>query len=130
MSGMEILAGMAVAWLWRKLKHSAGKLDASVDEVTDAVLTRLTAAVKAKLAGDTALRKLEQQAESETEVSTTRQRVELAVQEAAEEDEEFAARLKQLLDELRDADPQGARIAGRDYYEITGDNAQVTIHNR
>ncbi|HIW61010.1 MAG TPA: hypothetical protein H9881_01000 [Candidatus Stackebrandtia excrementipullorum] len=127
---VEVLAGVAVAWLWRKFKRSAGRLDEATDEVTDAAMDRLTTVVKTRLTGDPALLKLEQQAASGVEVSSTGQRVKLALQEAAEEDETFASELKQAIDALPATDSATVRTAGRDYYEITGENAQITVDNR
>lgn len=130
MSGVELLAGAALTWLWRKLRRAGGRMDESFDEVTDSALGRLTGVVKEKLSGDPALAKLELQAEAGGEVASTQERVRLSIQDAAQEDPAFAEKLRALVEQLQASAPAGQRFAGRDYYEIRGSNAQLTINNR
>ena len=127
---IEVLAGVALAWLWRKLQRVGGRLDEDLDEVTDRALDRLTTAVKGKLSGDPALARLESQAAAGEEVTSTQERVKLSIVDAAKDDPAFAEQLRTLVDQVQAGTQQGQRVAGRDYYEVSGSNATFTVNNR
>lgn len=68
----------------------------------------------AKLGKDSAVAQLAQEAESRADVTDrTRQRALLALEEAAEQDEEFAAELREALDALPDDEVAGGSTVVR-----------------
>lgn len=103
--GLEVAVGYAAAWVWRKARRVAGGLDSDVDLALDAALERVHALVAAKLAGDPGFKQLEEQAGREAQAPTvaerTRQRVGLALEDAAEADEQFAQQLTVLIEAVR-----------------------------
>jgi|ERR1022692_1573148 hypothetical protein len=116
MTGLELAVGYLAAWAWLKARRLAGRVDAEVDEVLDAGIDRLHEIVLSKLAGDPALALLETEAVADLDAVSvrdrTRDRVRLALEEAAEADTGFAARLAELVAELRDAEqPLGGGVA-------------------
>jgi hypothetical protein len=95
---VELVAGYLAAWAVRKARRAAGRADAQVDRALDAGLDRLHDMVSQRLSGDAALARLETEAAERGEVGgRTRQRVALAVEEAAERDPAFAAQLADLV---------------------------------
>jgi hypothetical protein len=115
MVGLELVAGYLVAWGVRKLRRIGNRLDEETDEVIDAGLDRLHDAIAAKLGADPALAKLESEVSQELEPSDrTLQRVQYAVEEATEEDPEFAAVIEALLAKLEEARDGAPSIAGID----------------
>jgi hypothetical protein len=115
MTGLELVAGYLVVWGVRKLKRVGTRLDEQADEVIDAGLDRLHDAIEAKLGGDPALVKLEDEVSQGLELSDrTRRRVQDAVEEAAEEDPEFASTLEELLARLQEATNGAPSVAGID----------------
>jgi hypothetical protein len=92
--GIELVSGYLVFWAMRKAGRVASHLDRDVDSLMD----RLYELVKGKLGGDPALRQLESQATSGPDVEPrTRHRVQLAVEDLAEQDLDFATRLSDVL---------------------------------
>jgi hypothetical protein len=115
--GLEVAVGYLATWAWRRARHAAGRVEEKVDAAVDAKLEKLYDAVAAKLAGDPALGRLEAEAGQDTptqpEVSgRTQARVQLALEEAAEDDPEFAGRLRELVSHVSAGDHGVA--AGRD----------------
>ncbi|WP_432984304.1 chromosome partitioning protein [Dactylosporangium sp. CA-233914] len=110
MTGLEVVAGWLAIYAWGKARRAAGRADAEVDRLVDHGLDRLHELVSDKLGGDTALSQLEVEAGRDTaqvEVSKrTLQRVELALEEAAERDQQFAARLEELRGQVQAAQPR------------------------
>lgn len=98
MTGTEIAVGYLFAWAVRKAKRVAGRADAEVDRTLDAAMDRLHDLVSRKLGEDPALRRLAEEAAAGQEKPTdrTRQRVQLALEEAAEQDSGFAEGLNAL----------------------------------
>src|SRR5438094_10501057 len=103
--GLEALAALVVAYLWRKAKRVAGRADAEVDRALDAGMDRLHEAVGARL-GAGALAPLRAQAVEGVDQPRA-QALEGAIVDAARVDGEFAARLRQVVEALRAADPAG-----------------------
>jgi hypothetical protein len=101
-----VVAGYVIAWAVRKARHAAGRLDAEMDGVVEAVLDRLHEVVAARLGADPALDDLgEEAAAGQGQVSElTRQRVELAVTAAARKDDEFGQAVTGLVARLRAAE--------------------------
>ncbi|GAA4259378.1 chromosome partitioning protein [Dactylosporangium darangshiense] len=110
MTGLELVAGWVAMYAWGKVRRAAGRADAEVDRLVDHGLDRLHDVVTKKLDGDSALERLESEAGRDTaqvQVSErTLQRVELALQDAVEDDADFAARLQPLIAALQAAKPQ------------------------
>lgn len=112
MMGLELLAGYAVAYLVRKARRVAERADTEVDQVIDSGMDRLHELVSGKLGDDPALVQLEREAQDGTESSRTVQRVQLALEEAAESDSGFAELLEKLVTELQAKDPASGVTAG------------------
>ncbi|WP_433047981.1 chromosome partitioning protein [Dactylosporangium sp. CS-033363] len=118
-----VVVGYLVAWVVGKAKRVGRAVDADLDTALDHGLERLHEAVTGKLGDDTALVALQREAGERAEVNErTRRRVELSLEEAIEEDAEFAARLTSLLDEVRRLQGAGERsaVVGRDGAAIAG----------
>lgn len=110
MIGLELVAGYLAAYAMRKARHAGERVDAEVDYVLDGTLDRLHEVVVEKLGDDPAVGKLEREAEEGVSIGRrTAQRVTLAIEDAAGEDDEFADRLRELLRELASQD--GGRLA-------------------
>lgn len=112
MLGLEVAVAYAAAWAWRKARRVAGELDKDVNAVLDAALERVHAFVAQKLAGEPAFAQLEAQAAAHTQALTvperTQQRVKLALEDAAESDEQFARQLTILIDAVQQAERETA----------------------
>jgi hypothetical protein len=114
MTGLELLAAAAVGYLVRKARRVGTKADAEVDRVLDAGMDALHDAVSKALGPDSSLALLDEQAQAGADTERTRQRVQLAIEQAAEDQAQFADQLRQLVDHLEAADAQaggGARAA-------------------
>lgn len=110
MSGLEVAVGFLIAWVARRARHVGDRVDGMADSALDKGLDRLRTLVSGKLRDDPALESLEKQAEEQNvEVrETTRERVRLALADAAEDDPDFATALEKAVAELRDvAEPNG-----------------------
>ncbi|WP_250399921.1 hypothetical protein [Streptomyces cellostaticus] len=107
MTGVEIAVGYAFAWLVGKARRVAGRADAEVDRGLDAGMDRLHELISAKLRDDPALQRAREEAEAgQDELSArTRHRLELALEDAAEHDADFAAALAWVVVELQAAGP-------------------------
>lgn len=100
MVGVEIVIGALIAWAVGKARRAGKALDGIADEVVDAGAAKVRDVVLAKLGDDSAVQKLAAEAAETGEVSPrTRKRVALALEEAANEDEQFAAALESALAE-------------------------------
>lgn len=115
MGGLELVAGYLVVWGVRKLKRVGKRLDEETDEVIDAGLDRLHDTIAEKLGTDPALVKLDAEVSQGLEPSErTLRRVQDSVEDAAEEDPDFAALLGDLLAKLEDARNGAPSVAGID----------------
>jgi len=104
MTGIEVVVGYLIAWAVRKSRRVGARLDKETDTVLDAGLDRLHSVVIEKLGNDPALHKLETEAQDTGEVAErTRQRVQLSIEEAAENDLSFSAALQQMVANLATA---------------------------
>ncbi|WP_369265225.1 hypothetical protein [Streptomyces sp. R35] len=103
MTGIEIAVGYVFAWAVRKAQRVAGRADAEVDRGLDAGMDRLHDLVVRRLGSDPALQRAEEEAAAgQAEPSLrTRQRLELALEEAVESDTEFACALLKAVEELQ-----------------------------
>ncbi|MEW1777109.1 hypothetical protein [Streptomyces sp. NPDC086777] len=103
MTGIEIAVGYVFAWAVRKAKRVAGRADQEVDRTLDGAMDRLDDLVRRKLGEDTALQRLTlEAADGRDEPSErSRRRVQLALEDAAEQDLAFAEALERALRELQ-----------------------------
>jgi hypothetical protein len=103
-TGIEVVAGMAVAYLVRKLRRVGDRADAEVDRALDAGMDSLHKAISRRLGHDQALLRLETEAaESAEPTELTVRRSTDAIAQAALDDPDFAGELEALvarLDEL------------------------------
>ncbi|MER5603986.1 hypothetical protein [Streptomyces sp. NPDC002265] len=111
---MEIAVGYVCAWLVGKARRVAGRADAEVDRGLDAGMDRLHDLVSRKLDQDPALQQAREEADSGQEQLTerTRRRLTDSLEDAVERDEQFAAALQQLVEQLQAKDPTGEAVAG------------------
>jgi hypothetical protein len=113
--GLEVAIAYAAAWVWRKARRVAGQLDAEVNAALDAALERVHALVAAKLAGEPAFKQFEAQAGSNTQAleveQRTQQRVELALEDAAEHDARFAEQLAVLIQSVQQAERESGTVS-------------------
>src|SRR5215472_4489686 len=121
MVGLELVAGYLVAWVVRKATRAGKRLDEETDEVMDAGLDRLHEVIAAKLGSDPAIAKLETEVSQGLEPSDrTIRRVNDAVDEAAEDDSQFAALLTEALARLDEARGSASSVAGIDLRNAKG----------
>lgn len=96
--GLEVVVGFLVAWAVAKARRVAQRADGVVDTALDAGVDRVRDMITTKLAGDSALERLQIEAAESGEVSErTRTRVALALADAADRDPEFAERLQAAM---------------------------------
>jgi hypothetical protein len=109
-TGIEVaVVGYLAAWGLRKLRRVGAAVDAEVDRVIDAALEEMHDVIAGKLGGDPALQKLE--AAPEQVPDRVRQRVELAIADAVEDDPGFAVALARAVDAVRQAEQaSGVRL--------------------
>ncbi|MET8451642.1 hypothetical protein [Streptomyces sp. NPDC005209] len=114
--GAEIAAGYVFAWLARKARRAAGRADAEVDQAVDAGMDRLHELVSSRLGPDPALERAGEEAgQGGVELSErTRRRLTDSLEDAAERDEDFAAALERLVEQLQalHAPADGAAAGG------------------
>ena len=110
---MEVVVGFLIAWAVGKARRIAARANGLVDTVMDASVDRLARVVGDKLGTDASLEQLQIEASERGEVSPrTSTRVELALEHAAEEDAEFAERLRTALAEVQETQADGAAARG------------------
>lgn len=107
--GLDVAVGFLIAWAVGKVRRVGKQLDRVADEVVDASAVRLRDVLLRKLGKDSAVQRLQLEAAEIGEVSDrTRQRVTLALEEAVEQDKQFAA---ELTSALVQAEKNGALVA-------------------
>jgi hypothetical protein len=94
---LELAVAAVAAWVWRRAGRVGEQVGEQVDEVLDAGVQRLGELVARKLAGDSALEKLQVEAAGGEVSERTRDRVRLSLEEAVAGDERFAAALDEAL---------------------------------
>lgn len=93
MTGVEVAVAALIGWFLRKAGRAVKRVDGIADDAIDVTMDRVHDAVLAKLGGDPAVAKMAQEAENGEISSRTRDRVRMAIEEAADEDSAFAAQL-------------------------------------
>lgn len=127
MTGIEIVVGYLFAWTVRKATRVAGRADAEIDRTLDTAMDRLHDVVDRKLGQDPALRTLAEEAEAGQDKPNdrTRQRVELALEDAADSDPGFAAALEHALEELQTLPQTGGGVSASDSGTAIGGNVHI-----
>jgi hypothetical protein len=127
MTGVEIAVGYVFAWAVRKAKRVAGRADQEVDRTLDGAMDRLDDLVRRKLGEDTALQRLTlEAAEGQDEASErTRQRVQLALEDAAEQDLAFAEALERAVQELQALSRGAGQVSTGDGGLAVGGNVDI-----
>ena len=98
--GLEVVVGFLIAWVVGKARRAGKQFDGVADQMVDASAVRLRDVLLRKLGSDSAVQRLELEAAESGEVSDrTRQRVTLALEDAVEQDTEFADELTAALAE-------------------------------
>lgn len=127
-AGLELVVGYLIAWVVRKARRVGDRLEDETDKVLDAGLDRLHGLIAQKLGDDTALRQLEVEAEDNQEVPPrTRKRAQLALEDAADRDHEFADQLEAALRELESSAVQAT--AKTDSHEIVADTVEINAQS-
>jgi hypothetical protein len=142
LTGVEVAVGFLIAWVARKAGRVGKRADAIVDDALQIGLDRVHEVVIGKLGGDPALRRLEIEAAEPGEVTDrTRTRVQLALEDAVEQDPGFADLLQAAIDQavranggvsssVNSASPRGIAVGGDNSgIASSGDNA-VNIQRR
>lgn len=126
--GLEIVVGFLVAWAAGKAKRVAKRADGVVNEVLDAGVDRIREIVTAKLGGDPALAQLRLEVAEKGDVSPrTQARVQLALEEAADQDPQFAEQLRTAISQVDPAVANEAaiHISQSVSGDVGGSNVQV-----
>ncbi len=122
MTGLEVVVGFLVAWVVRKGRRVAGRVDAEVDQALDASLDRLHEVVVGKLGRDPSVEKLHAEVEQSGAASPrTQDRVRLALEDATEGDSDFATALQAALTRVQTVQGAGGATAGHQGVAISGD---------
>jgi hypothetical protein len=136
MTGIEIAVGYLFAWAVRKVRRVAGQADAEVDRGLDAAMERLHDLVSTKLGNDPALQRAQDEADAGQEEphQRTRQRLQLALEDAVDHDADFAQALAHTVTEIEKLDPQarhgesnsvsGNSFQGPTAFQVGNDNKQ------
>jgi hypothetical protein len=115
MSGLELAGGYLAMWGVSKLVRAGKRHGQKTDEKMGAGLDELHDAVVGKLGTDAALVKLDADVAQGVEPSDrTLRRVQDAVEEAADDDHDFAADLEDLLARLEEARNSVPPVGGID----------------
>lgn len=131
MTGVEIAVGYLFAWAAGKARRVAGRADQEADRAVDAAMDRFHDLVGRKLNGDPALERLAQEAESGQEEPSvrTRQRVQLALEDAAEQDPGFAEALERAVKDLQAISRTAGSTSAGDGGQAVGGNVTIEAHD-
>lgn len=122
MVGVELAVGYMFAWAVRKARRVAGQADGEVDLALDAGMDRLHEVILNQLGSDPVLARAEEEAAAGVELTPrTRQRLELALEDAAERDAVFAEALRAAVAEVQATARPGGVTAGGDGVAVGGD---------
>ncbi|MFI9323257.1 hypothetical protein ACIGXI_26245 [Kitasatospora aureofaciens] len=107
---VEVAVGWLAAWATRKVRRVAGRADAEFDYATDTAMDHLHEVISRKLGQDRALAKVDEEVEAGAEELTpgTRQWLQLALQDAIDNDPEFAKVLQEAVGRLQAEDTPGS----------------------
>ncbi|MEZ0095920.1 hypothetical protein [Streptacidiphilus sp. EB129] len=116
---IEIAVGYVFSWLIRKAQRVGGRADSEVDRTLDVGMDKVHELVSRKLGMEPALQRAQEEAEAGQDGLSprTRQRLELALEDAVERDLDFGVALQEALDDLLGtAEATGSRV----HNEISG----------
>jgi hypothetical protein len=127
MTGIEFAVGVLVAWLVKKARHVRQRVDQEIDQAIDTGMDRLHQLVMHKLGVEPALAKLETEvAQTGASTERTQQRVQLALEDAVEDDPAFGTQLQAIVDEIRAAQARAGHASAGDHgIAVAGD---IEIH--
>jgi len=132
--GAEIVIAYVVAWVVRKARRAGQRLDSEADAAMDAGLDRLHELIATKLGSDPALARLEAEAQGGQVGERTQLRLRLALEDARDDDQEFAAGVQDVLGQLDQARADGATLVtitqsatGDQNVQLTGVQGTVSI---
>ncbi|GAA1959311.1 hypothetical protein GCM10009738_37150 [Kitasatospora viridis] len=130
MTGIEIAAGYALAWLFRKGRRVAGQLDGEVDRGLDAGVQRVHELVSSALGEAPALVRARQEAEAgQPEPSEqTRQQLVQAIAERLWQDPEFGEQLRQAVAALQSGQGGQGGTSKHTTITMTTNNGVVADH--
>ncbi|WP_410614038.1 hypothetical protein [Amycolatopsis sp. lyj-109] len=118
MVGVEVVIGALIAWAVAKARRAGKALDGIADDVVDAGAAKVRDVVLTKLGGDPSVQKLAAEVAETGKVSErTRTRLELALEDAIDDDAQFADALKNALAEVH---PQGGVVASHGGTAVSG----------
>jgi hypothetical protein len=129
--GLEVALGFLITWAVKKVSRVGKRAAQIVDDALDAAMDRVHEVVVGKLGGDPALARLELEASESGQVSDrTRTRVQLALEEAVDEDPQFAEALQAAVDSAPvNAAERGVVVSGDNSGIVsTGDKTINTQH--
>ncbi|NJP47744.1 chromosome partitioning protein [Actinacidiphila epipremni] len=127
MFGAEIAVGYVFAWAVRKLRRVAGPADQLVDEALDATVERVYDVVTARLGGERALARVEEEAQSgAAELSpANRQLLQLTLEDEARRDDGFAAQLAEAVEAAQAAEAQHGPLVATGKGIVVGGNVDI-----
>lgn len=106
MFGFEsFVIGYLVSWMTNKARRVGQRADGRLDDVVDTQVDRLCDFVLEKLGAEPAVRQLEREVTEGVDNERTKLRLQLAVEEAAEQDTEFADTVRTLVEEIHKGAP-------------------------
>jgi hypothetical protein len=105
MPGLEFVVGLLISWFARRAKHAGEqvdrKVDAALDKALGSGLNKIHDLIVTKLHDEPALKVLKGEVAHTGEASTrTQARVRLALEEAVDTDDAFAAQLATAVEEV------------------------------
>jgi hypothetical protein len=128
MTGFEVVVAYLASWAIRKAGRVAKRVDTEVDRALDAGLDRLHELVVSKLGADPAMAQFEDEAARGIDNVRTQQRVQLAVEEAAERDGRFADRMRVVVAQLLVLEKQAGVSVTAQGIAVIGNRNNIATH--
>ncbi|MGW2256180.1 hypothetical protein ACWCXH_39515 [Kitasatospora sp. NPDC001660] len=106
---VEVAVGWLAAWATRKVRRVAGRADAEFDYATDTAMDHLHEVISRRLGQDRALAKVDEEVETGAEELSpgTRQWLQFTLQDAVDNDPEFAKVLREAVGRLQAEETPG-----------------------
>lgn len=131
MTDIEIAVGLLVTWMTRPSRLEHAQPVANPGSTSEVALHTMHELVTAKLGGDPALERLELEASGSGEVRPrTRARLAMALEDATEDDRDFAKELAKAVSELRKSGSLEEQSRGNVTNTITGNVSGRVIQAR
>jgi hypothetical protein len=122
----DAVVGYLMAWATTKFRRVARQADTEVDRAVDAGLGQLREMVRRRLGDDPALAQLEREVDEGVDGPRTRERVRLALEDAAERDPEFASEVANVLRQVRAA----AGVVAADHGVAAGGDVSIRAYDQ